>query len=130
MEVIDILKGEYDMNDKLKELLDEKIEAELNALDTFSPETEEHYRVVENVVKLYKLASDNAKAEMEDREKREQHEGQSVVEYVKLGAEIAGIILPLMFYGYWMSKGFEFEKTGSFTSTTFRNLFMRFKPVK
>lgn len=114
MEVIDILKGEYDMNDKLKELLDEKIEAELNALDAFSPETEEHYHVVENVVKLYKLKSDDTKVER----------------YVKLGAEIAGIILPLVFYGYWMSKGFEFEKTGSFTSTTFRNLFMRFKPTK
>lgn len=102
------------MKNKLKELLDEKIEAELNALDVFSPETEEHYHVVENVVKLYKLKSDNTKVER----------------YIKLGVEIAGIVLPLMFYGYWTTKGFEFEKTGSFTSTTFRNLFTRFKPTK
>ena len=46
------------MNTDLKELLEAKIEAELNALDSYSPTTEEHYHVVENVVKLYKLKTD------------------------------------------------------------------------
>lgn len=167
------------MNEKLKELLDAKIEAELNALDDFDPTTEEHYHVVENVVKLYKLKTDEEKAVMEDAEKRlrremeaaqferdiecrnrelqlkeeqlseqtREHdceanlrerelqfeeartEWQRIVEYAKLGAEIAGIVLPLMFYGRWMAKGLKFEETGTFTSTTFRNLFTRFKPT-
>lgn len=118
------------MNTDLKELLEAKIEAELNALDSYSPTTEEHYHVVENVVKLYKLKTDEDKALMEDREKEIQTERQNLVDCVKLGAEIAGVILPLIFYCYWMNKGLKFEETGSFTSDTFRGLIRWFKPVK
>ena len=102
------------MANKLKELLDAKIEAELNALDKFEPGSPEHSETADNVVKLYKLKNDDTKIER----------------YLKLGAEIAGIVLPLMFYGYWMNKGLTFEKTGSFTSDTFRGLIRCFKPVK
>lgn len=49
---------------------------------------------------------------------------------VKVGVAVAELILPLAFYGIWMGKGFEFEKTGSFTSTTFKNLLNRFRPTK
>ena len=50
--------------------------------------------------------------------------------YVKVGMAAAELVLPLAFYGIWMGKGFEFEKTGSFTSTTFKNLLNRFRPTK
>ena len=45
---------------------------------------------------------------------------------------VAGVelILPLTFYGIWMRRGFKFEETGSFTSTTFKNLLNRFRPTK
>lgn len=168
------------MNEEIKRLPDEKIKAELDALDNFGPESEEHFHVVDNVVKLYKLRNDEEKAVMEDAEKRsrremeaeqferdlecrnaelqfkrdqlseqtrehncdaafrereaqfkeDQTERQRVVDYLKLGAEIAGVVLPLMFYASWMSKGFKFEETGRFTSDTFRGLFMKFKPTK
>ena len=121
------------MNTDLKELLEAKIEAELNALDSYSPTTEEHYHVVENVVKLYKLKTDEDETDFRERElrvKEIQTERQNLVDYVKLGAEIAGIVLPLVFYGYWMNKGLKFEETGSFTSDTFRGLIRWFKPVK
>ena len=39
-------------------------------------------------------------------------------------------IPPLMFYGIWMKKGFKFEETGTYTSTTFRGLFNRFRPTR
>lgn len=42
----------------------------------------------------------------------------------------AEIVLPLVFYAAWMRKGFKFEETGTFTSTTFRGLFGKFKPTK
>ena len=168
------------MNDKLKELLDKRIEEALNGLSTFDPMSDEYKLGVDNVVKLYKLSSDDAKAVMENAEKRErremeaeqfardlecrneelqfkqnqlseqkrehncdanfrteelqykesQTEQQKLVDYIKLGAEIAGIVLPLMFYGRWMKKGFEFEQTGKFSSDTFRGLFMKFRPTK
>ena len=36
-------------------------------------------------------------------------------------------IVPIVFYNLWMDRGFEFEKTGTFTSNTFKNMFSRFK---
>lgn len=50
--------------------------------------------------------------------------------YFKLGIAAAEIVLPLVFYATWMRKGFKFEETGTFTSTTFRGLFNRFRPTK
>ena len=49
---------------------------------------------------------------------------------IKVGVAVAELVLPLAFYGIWMGRGFEFEKTGSFTSTTFKNLLNRFRPTK
>ena len=52
------------------------------------------------------------------------------VKLIDLGVQAAGIILPIMFYGSWMKKGFEFEKTGTFTSNTFKSLIGKFKFMK
>ncbi len=48
----------------------------------------------------------------------------------KWGIGIAELILPMTFYAVWMKRGFDFERTGTYTSTTFRGLFNNFKPVK
>ena len=50
--------------------------------------------------------------------------------WIKIGTTVLEITLPLMFYAHWMRKGFKFEETGTFTSTTFRGLFSHFKPTK
>ena len=68
--------------------------------------------------------------EQETLLKKDQLTEQIKDRYFRLGLEVAGIILPLMFYASWMSKGFKFEETGTFTSTTFRGLFNRFRPTK
>ena len=52
------------------------------------------------------------------------------VKLIDLGVQAAGIILPIIFYGSWMKKGFEFEKTGTFTSNTFKSLISKFKFMK
>lgn len=49
---------------------------------------------------------------------------------VRAGVAVGELVLPLVFYGIWMNKGFKFEETGSFTSTTFKNLLNRFRPTK
>jgi hypothetical protein len=50
--------------------------------------------------------------------------------YFRVGIATAELIVPLIFYGIWMRKGFKFEETGAYTSTTFKGLFNRFKPTK
>lgn len=54
----------------------------------------------------------------------------NIREVAKIGVDIMGIALPLVFYGIWMCKGFKFEETGTYTSTTFKNLFSRFRATK
>lgn len=50
--------------------------------------------------------------------------------YVRTGVEILAIGAPLVFYGVWMNKGFEFEKEGTITSQTFKGLLGKFKTTR
>ena len=52
------------------------------------------------------------------------------VKLIDLGVKAAGIILPIIFYGSWVNKGLEFEKEGTFTSTTFKGLISKLKIMK
>ena len=52
------------------------------------------------------------------------------VKLIDLGVQAAGIILPVIFYGSWIKKGLEFEKEGTFTSTTFKGLISKLKIMK
>ena len=110
---------------------------------------------MENVTKLYRLGLEDAKTDTDydekvrRREMDEQHEQNELDKqtreeqfkkdqlaeqikdrYFKLGIGVAEIVLPLIFYATWMKRGFKFEETGTYTSTTFRGLFNRFRPTK
>ena len=129
------------MNEEIKELLEEEIKAEIENLSSLEAGSEKHSVAVESLAKLYKLRLDETKNEMDCRDKSENRENDidfkrvQILEagkdrYVKIGIAAAELILPLMFYAVWMRKGFKFEENGTYTSTTFRGLFSRFKPTK
>jgi len=65
----------------------------------------------------------------EDLQKR-QAKDLMIDRCVRIGVAMGELVLPLVFYGIWMNRGFKFEETGSFTSTTFKNLLNRFRPTK
>ena len=73
---------------------------------------------------------ESEKQTREEEFKRNQLAEQTKDRYFRLGIEAVGIILPLVFYASWMKRGFKFEETGTYTSTTFRGLFNRFRPTK
>ena len=66
----------------------------------------------------------------DDEIKQKQLEEQVKDRYFKVGIAAAELMIPLMFYGIWMNKGFKFEETGTITSSTFKGLINRFKPTK
>ncbi len=101
-------------NEEIKDLLEMQIKTDILKLSTLEG-SEEKSTAIDDLVKLHRL-----KIEEESRKDR----------YFRLGVEAAAIILPLIFYGIWLRKGFKFEETGTFTSTTFRNLFNRFRPTR
>lgn len=87
-------------------------------------------RLKDDAIKEQQLKDENSVRERDELIRKEQSAEQVKDRYIKLGIAAAEIILPLIFYSKWMKKGFKFEETGTFTSTTFRGLFNRFKPTK
>ena len=143
------------MDEQIREALTKEILSQLNSLGDLSPGSKEQQTAVDNVTKLYRLGLEDVKSADDYDEKlyrrdvdaqREQNELNKQVReeelkknqlaeqvkdrYFRLGIEVAGIVLPLMFYASWMKKGFRFEETGTYTSKTFMNLFNRFRPTK
>lgn len=143
------------MNEEIRQALADEVLSQLKNLGNLESGSKEQQTAVDNVTKLYRLGLEDLKADTDYDEKlyrrdadeqREQHELDRQVHeeqlkrdqlaeqvkdrYFKLGMEAAGIILPLVFYAAWMKRGFKFEETGTYTSTTFRGLFNRFRPTK
>jgi len=129
------------MDKRIEDLLREEIENQIEELSTLQSGSEEKLRATKGLTELYKLKIDEDKAcnDAEDKVKSRirdagmneiQHMEQKKERYTKIGIAAAELIIPLIFYGVWMNKGLQFEKEGTFTSTTFRGLFNRFRPTK
>lgn len=132
------------VGNKLRDLLEEEIEREIGKLSYMQPGSDEHVKAVESLTKLYKVNIEGLESERAFREQCEQDvdrerdwqlknaqlEEQQKDRYFKFGVDAAGILIPIVFYGIWMRRGFKFEENGTYTSQTFRNLFNRFRPTK
>lgn len=129
------------MGEEIKGLLEKEIKSEIENLNTLKAGSPEHSTAVESLTKLYKLKIEEDKSSMDYYEKKESRNTELDIKrnqmdeavkdrYFRLGIAAAELVLPLMFYGIWMKRGFTFEKEGTFTSQTFRGLFSRFKPTK
>lgn len=114
-------------------MVDETINDLLVKLGSLSPSDKEYGIVAENLTTLYKAKNEEIKSQVDTTKLGMEVSAQKqkkLIDAMKLGLDGAAIILPLVFYGVWMKRGFEFEKEGTFTSSTFRGLFNRFKPNK
>lgn len=136
------------MADEIKDLLNEEIKNQILSLAELETGSNEKSTAIDDLTKLYKLRIEETKNELDDEEKevrrlmedrqfddetlvKEKQLNEQVKErWFRLGIATAELVLPLIFYGAWMSKGFKFEETGAFTSTTFRGLINRFRPTK
>lgn len=136
------------MEKELKNILSEEIKTQIQDLSKLDTGSAEKSRAVDDLATLYKLKIEEDKMRMhvdekinerldtvadrgdDERIRKEQLAEQIKDRYIKLGIAAAEIVLPLIFYSKWMKRGFKFEETGTFTSTTFRGLFNRFKPTK
>ena len=136
------------MSDEIKKELEKEILKEIQDLSALKSGSKEMDSAIENLATLYKLNIEEVKIEHEAIEKaydrgsadetsardlklKQQMLDESIKDrYFKLGLDVAGLIVPIIFYGIWMGRGLKFEETGTFTSTTFRSLFNRFKPTQ
>ena len=143
----------------IQSLLDGVIETEIQNLGSLSSGSDEKSKAIQNLATLHKLRIEEIKAGTDADEKRERRKmdseqrkaeldgkkadrdqeetfqkrqamDQMIDRCVRTGVAVGELVLPLVFYGIWMNRGFKFEETGSFTSTTFKNLLNRFRPTK
>ena len=133
------------MDDKIKEMLDERIQSQIEYIASLDDDDENKTKAIDDLVQLYKLRIEESKNDKELEEKKERRlmeleqeslkaendlKEQRKDRIIKIVLTAAEVGLPLLFYGRWMKKGFKFEETGSFSSTTFRGLFSKFKPTR
>lgn len=132
----------------IEELLSEEIAEEIQALAYLESGSKEQSAAIDDLTKLYKLRIEENKSVWEADEKcnrrvmeekanareeeikRTQIAEQVRDRYFRVGIAAAELMIPLIFYGIWMRRGFEFEETGAFTSSTFKGLINRFRPTK
>lgn len=115
-------------NKTKKELLEETLKEKIKNLKSISPDSDGYSAEVEAVTKLYKINIEEAEKEREFQMKQTQLSDERKSRYWKMGIDIGGLVLPMVFYGIWMKRGFKFEESGVYTSTTFKNLFSKLKP--
>lgn len=132
----------------IKELLSWEIAAQIQALSEMDSGSKEKSMAIDDLTKLYKLRIEENKSVWDADEKynrrvmddesntkdcdfKERQITEQVKDrYFRIGIAAAELLIPLMCYGIWMNKGFKFEETGTFTSSTFKGLINRFRPTK
>ena len=97
-------------------MLDERIAREIELLDTISPSDPGYSAATNRLESLIKSRYDTV--------------DNGISKWIKMGVDLVGIGAPLVFYGVWMKRGLEFEKTGAFSSSVFRGLTSKFRPTK
>lgn len=93
-------------------------------------EVDTKHKDAEFTLKERELDGKEADRNREETFQKRQAMDQMIDRCVRTGVAVGELVLPLVFYGIWMNRGFKFEETGSFTSTTFKNLLNRFRPTK
>ena len=132
----------------IEELLSEEIAAQIQSLSDLDSGSKEKSAAVDDLTKLYKLRIEENKSVWDADEKynrrmmddesstkesdfKERQIAEQVKDrYFRVGIAAAELLIPLMCYGVWMNKGFKFEETGTYTSSTFKGLINRFRPTK
>ena len=129
--------GGIAMNKEIIELMESEIVTLIKELSMHEPGSKEYDDITKAIDSLYatlnkekSLMLEEVKMEKDLELQENVNKDNELLTAVKCGIDIAGIVLPLAFYGVWMNRGLEFEKEGSFTSATFKGLLGKFKPTK
>lgn len=132
------------MNNEIVKRIEEEIGTLLDKLKDMDPNSKEYTDIVTTINKLYEtvnkekeigLRGDSLAMEASENYenrviKTKERRAGALINGLKTGVELAAVVVPVVFYGLWMQQGFEFEKEGSITTTTFRGLIGKFKTTK
>lgn len=130
--------------DYFEEKLEKAFDEESKIISNPQIDNEKKVESLKRMEKIHKIMLDEREmnlkekrfdhdVEKEDVNQRDEeikfHKNQKhkIVEYAIRGAEL---VLPLVCYGVWTTRGFRFEREGVYTSKTFQNIIGKLKPTK
>lgn len=122
-------------------MLEGSVTKALEKLNTMELGSDEYGDALEQLETLYKLKQEDdklswdadieyKKMELEKDVKTDQNEQLIKDRFVKLGINVAELILPLLAYGFWFNKGLKFERGDAFSSLFVKGLIGKMKPTK
>ena len=131
---MEILRGTQELNsfEIGDEMYDERLKAIADLLDIRKKMFDEEERqkklqLEENErERIERLRVD--KEVLERNERIERSEKEDMHKYIGYAINVAGIVLPLIFYGTWFRKGLQFEETGVYTSGMVKGLMGKMQP--
>lgn len=112
------------------QMLIDEIKSEFDALSSLKIGSEERSYAIRDLTDLYEVRLKAIEADRDFKEKNEKMSAEKKERIFRIVISVIEIGAPMIFYSIWMRRGFQFEKDGAFTSTTFKELFKRFKPTK
>ena len=161
------------MNSEVKEMLEQQMKSQFDKLNELDVTSEEARAVTTDVVKLYNIDLEHAKAEAEDAENALRRENDLEIKerelklkedelnlkkaelekdretkdhelelkeaelkeakkrkWIEIVMGTASVAIPLIAYGHWYRQGMKFEETGTFTSSTFKDVKHSWNPFK
>lgn len=131
---MEILRGTQELNsfEIGDEMYDERLKAIADLLDIRKKMFDEEERqkklqLEENErERIERLRVD--KEVLERNERIERSEKEDMHKYIGYAINVAGIVMPLIFYGAWFKKGLVFEETGVYTSGMVKGLMGKMQP--
>lgn len=129
------------MTDEIREMLDGEIESQIEAISHLVPGSAEQSAATKNLAELIKLGNEDDKIRAEVQEHDDArysedkfHEAQLAEQrkarWVQFGVAAAGIVLEMIFYGYWLGRGYKYEEDGVVTSPTLKDLIRKMRPPR
>ena len=121
------IERSFMMNEKtLEEQLEEELKDQLTDISMLHTGTPEKSKAISDFAVLYDKRQDTIKLKAEAEEARAKKKDH-VVDNIISGV---GTVLPVLATGIMYAVGMNFEKTGTLTSTFFRNLVGKMKVTK
>lgn len=131
---MEILRGTQDLNSF--EVGDEMYNSRLRAITGLLDIRKKMFDEEERKHKIQAEEDSRARDErlradkdvLDRNERMERSEKEDMHKYIGYAINVAGIVMPLIFYGAWFKKGLTFEETGVYTSGMVKNLMNKMQP--
>ena len=118
------------MDRELDLMMNDELKAQIEALNSREPGTEEHGHAVDDVSKLYKLNIEKVKNDAEIKQKREQAALEAKNRKREQIIAASGVVAQAALYATLFVMGLKFEETGALSSSFVRNFTNQIKLPK